>query len=167
MLAARGFVSADLFEVGAVFAIGELADQGAELAEVDEAAPEGGFFRAADFYALAFFDGLHVRGSVMQAAAGAGVEPGKAAARSYAFRSTSLSSITIPNNLTNIDALAFYNCTSLIAIDRSGRKADLKARHYRFQRKRCFQTLSIQDRQTPRPLSCPRTTRFGSSDSAR
>src|ERR1700677_2516652 len=48
--------------------------------ETEETATEGGLLRAADFDALTLFDGLHVSRSLVQTAAGAGIEPGKAAA---------------------------------------------------------------------------------------
>src|SRR5690348_969988 len=67
----------DLLEVMAVFAVWHPAREVLQLGQFKKAGAKRGFLRAADFYAGAFFNRLHVSRSVMQAAAGAGVQPRK------------------------------------------------------------------------------------------
>src|SRR5437016_5768868 len=64
-------------EVLTIFTAGHALGNGLELVQRQEAAPVSRLLRAANFYALAFLDRLHVGRSFMQAIARAGIQPRK------------------------------------------------------------------------------------------
>ena len=72
-------LSDDALEIASVFAIGQFARERLELFKGKKALFERRFLGASDFDALPFLNRLHVRRSFMQAAARAGVQPGKPA----------------------------------------------------------------------------------------
>src|ERR1035441_10655170 len=68
-----------VFQIGAVFTVRYRADNVFKLRQRDEALPERRLFGTADLDARALFNRLHIRARLMQAGAGAGVQPREAA----------------------------------------------------------------------------------------